>query len=94
MLVEHFHRQRKYEDAYRYIQFMTTRKIDLHPFLRADIINEVYKEMGIAPSSNERVKGEEVSKNNGDDEEDEDAVGEELDEVKKLIGRAVLHIGK
>lgn len=46
MLVEYFHGSRQMQDAYRYLREMEERQIQLHPYVDAEIIEEVFKAVG------------------------------------------------
>ena len=46
MLVEFFYSNRQMEEAYKYLQEMEDRRIQLHPYLDADVIDSVYRAVG------------------------------------------------
>eukprot|EP01041_Mallomonas_annulata_P003422 gene3422-6789_t len=48
MMIEYYRKCRKYQDAYKYMQLMANKNIDLKPYIEADIIEEVYKAVGIS----------------------------------------------
>ena len=91
MLVEFFHANGKMREAFGYMKQMTDKNIQLNPYLDATIIEEVYKAAGVSSkgiakqSSNVSDSGvgrggaEKMVVNSRSD--DEDSVGEEIDEV-------------
>jgi Ran GTPase-activating protein (RanGAP) involved in mRNA processing and transport len=86
MLVEHFHDRNQMREAYSYIKEMEDRKIALHPYIDAEVLNAVYKAVGKQPSrDNSRPVGrggsEAASNNKSKGDEDDEGVGEEEEEV-------------
>jgi len=47
MLVEHFHSAKLMQEAYRYLQEMEERHIQLHPYVDSEVINDIYREVGL-----------------------------------------------
>jgi intraflagellar transport protein 140 len=94
MLVEFFHANGKMREAFGYMKQMTDKNIQLNPYLDSTIIEEVYKAVGVSskgvarPASNGSDGGgggERMVVNSRSD--DEDSVGEEIDEVTNIFIR-------
>ena len=64
LLIEFHYSQRNMEQAFQFIENMRERNIILSPFLDADMVNTIYRSMGVEP----------------EEEDGEDVVDEELDE--------------
>lgn len=90
MLVEHFYDCGKMREAYNYLKEMEDRKIALHPYVDAEVLEAVFKAVGKSVSGD---AGDESpihhhhanrgSNDVGDDDDDivEDEIAEEDDEV-------------
>jgi len=70
LLIEFYHSQKHFEEAYKLIESMRTRRIILHPYLEQDMIEDIYSNMNVAlaPESMDN-----------DDDEIPDDLEEELD---------------
>lgn len=100
MLVEYFHLIGKLKEAYVYLQEMEERRIQVHPYIDAEIIEQIYKAAGVSQGKPKGAKArsvdveEEVASPTGggydskvaqEEEEEEEVVDEELEEVRVLI---------
>jgi intraflagellar transport protein 140 len=89
MLVEYFHSVGRLKEAYKYMNQMTQRNIQLNPYLDARIIEDVHKEMGVSKSAKASNVSSAGASNadrmeihgKGAASDGEDSVGEEIDEV-------------
>ena len=66
MLVDHFHAAGKMSDAYKYLLEMEDRRIQLHPYVDAEVIDEVFRAMGHKGNGGKAV-GQESKDGGGDD---------------------------
>jgi len=71
MLVEHYYAQKQMQDAYTYLQDMESRNIQLHPYVDAEIIEDIYRAVG--HNTNQRRSGGGRGGGGGRDDDDDDA---------------------
>lgn len=90
MLVEYFHSRGMYKEAYQYLQEMEDKKIPLHPYVDAAIIDKVFKAVGASyASSSKKISmnngrnGASESKKRDEDDDDVEEAEEEIDEVRR-----------
>ena len=97
MLVEHYHGQRQSTEAFHYLQEMEARRIQLHPYLDAAVIDDIYRAVGHNPNAPKRPTGSRSSPDPDDDylgggrgsgketqnrwSAEEEGVDEDIDEV-------------
>ena len=67
MLVEHYHGQRQSTEAFHYLQEMEARRIQLHPYLDAAVIDDIYRAVGHNPNAPKKPTGSRSSPDPDDD---------------------------
>ena len=84
LLIDFYYSQRNYSQALRLIEDMRERKIILSPYLDQEMVQTVYREMGVASTAS---SGEKPASKMGDDSDDggieeeiSDSIEEELEE--------------
>eukprot|EP01036_Dinobryon_divergens_P023346 gene23346-31680_t len=77
MLVEFFYANRQMDEAYKYLREMEERRIQLHPYLDAEIIDAVYRAVGAKAGSGGARKAANTAKGKGGKDLDEDIEDEE-----------------
>lgn len=84
MLVEHFHQTGDMKQSYHFMVDMKERRILLHPYIDAVVLDEVHRAVGVPLNEGD---GDEVGGGDGgggsDEEELEDDIDEEVDEVRQ-----------
>jgi len=78
MMVEHYHRVRKLQEAFRYIQYMNSKGIELQPYIRAEVIDEILEAAGVDAAE---MQGH--GRGGGEAGEDEDDVEDEVGAVEE-----------
>jgi hypothetical protein len=88
MLVEHFHHAGDMKRSYQYMLDMKERRILLHPYIDAQVLDDVHRAVGVPLNEDEdNGVGEGVG---SDDEELEDEIDEEVEEVKCMYTVGVI----
>ena len=83
MLVEHFHHTGNMKLAYQYMLDMKERGILLDPYIDAEVLEDVHQALGIPLTTRDgRDAGPRAV---ADGDEDEDDIGEDIEEVRKSI---------
>ena len=77
MLVEHFHQVGDMKRSYQYMGDMKERRILLHPYIDAQVLDEVHRAVGVPLDGDDNDGGDRGS----DNEELEDDIEEEVEEV-------------
>jgi hypothetical protein len=72
MLVEYFHKRGKMREAYSYVQEMEERRIALHPYVDATILEEIFQSVG-ASARGGGGRGRQPAESKAAAEDDEDA---------------------
>lgn len=91
MLVEYFHDSGRMRDAYTYIKEMESRKIALHPYVDGEILDDIFKAMGLqSPGKSELINSKSQNmggkfNDGGDDEVEEDVNDEEVSYCSRLV---------
>lgn len=88
MLVEHFHSAGNMKLAYQYMLDMKERGILLDPYIDADVLEDVYRALGIPlhhEEEEEKTGGGQGSRGREADEDDDDDIGEDIEEVRKVL---------
>ena len=81
MLVEHFHQTGDMKRAYHYMVDMKERRILLHPYIDAQVLDDVHRAVGVPLDGDDRGDGDDVVDGGSDHEELEDEIDEEVEEV-------------
>lgn len=85
MLVEHFHQTGDMKRSYQYMMDMKERRILLHPYIDAQVLDEVHRAVGAPLDGDDDVDGEVVGGrgDGSDDGELDDDIEEEVEEVRR-----------
>jgi intraflagellar transport protein 140 len=65
MLIEYYHQKGKLREAYTYLQDMEERRIPIHPYIDAVVIDEIYKAAGVNQGSRKSGGGSSSSSGGG-----------------------------
>ena len=76
MLVEHFHEEGDMKQAYHYMQDMKFRNILMHPYIDAQVLDDVHRAVGVPLDNGTRNDGDRVS---------DDELEDEIDEVEEEV---------
>jgi intraflagellar transport protein 140 len=83
MLVEHFHQVGDMKRSYQYMVDMKERRILLHPYIDAQVLDDVHRAVGIPLDGED--ENDDVVDGGSDNEELEDDIEEEVEEVPPMF---------